>query len=70
MEEVAYSALVVEMLALTLGIEGSQVVHQGNTLVTVVAVAASHMLVVQAKRLPWEIVAAQGMTVEGEKVLV
>jgi hypothetical protein len=71
LEEVAYSAQVVEMLALTSEIEGSKVVHQGNTLAPVVVVtAASHMLVVEAKRLALEIVAAQGMTAESEKVLV
>jgi hypothetical protein len=55
------------MLALTSGIEGSQVVHRCNTLVSV---AALHMSVVEAKHLPWEIAAAQGTTAEGEKVLV
>jgi len=55
------------MLALTLGIEGSQVVHRCNTLASV---AALHMSVVEAKHLPWEIAAAQGTMAEGEKVLV
>jgi hypothetical protein len=57
------------MLASTLGIEGSQAVHRGKTLATVV-VAASHNSV-EAKNLPWEIVAAQRtMMVGAEKVPV
>jgi len=66
---VAWYALAVEMLALTLGIGGSQAVHQGKTLATVVVVASHNS--VQAKNLLWEIVAAQGTTMVGaEKVPV
>ena len=66
---VAWYALAVEMLALTLGIGGSQAVHQGKTLAPVVVVASHNS--VQAKNLLWEIVAAQGTTMVGaEKVPV